>query len=84
MADLKALCSRRERGIRCIRQSIGESPLLTPREREVSSLARNRLSAKEIAAHLCISVHTVNTILKSVYRKLNISGKFELSKIRNF
>ena len=84
LADLKALCSRRERGIRCIQQSIGESPLLTPREREVSSLARNRLSAKEIAAHLCISVHTVNTILKSVYRKLNISGKFELSKIRNF
>ena len=54
---------------------------LTPREREVGALARERLSAKEISARLCISVHTVNTILKHVYRKLHIGGKAELRNI---
>lgn len=81
---LHDLCLRRECGVHNIRkQQFGISPL-TVREREVFVLARERLTAKEIAARLSISVHTVNTILKNIYRKLNISGKTELSSIRGF
>ncbi|WP_419525399.1 helix-turn-helix transcriptional regulator [Bilophila wadsworthia] len=60
----------------------GDGSLLTPHEQEVSALASDRLNAKEIAARLCISVHTVNTILKSVYRKFGVSGKAKLRNIR--
>ena len=78
--DLLAVCARRERGAAAIlrKASGGENVLLSPREREVGSLAQQRLSAKEISTKLCISVHTVNTILKNIYRKLHISGKAEL------
>ncbi len=81
-AGLRAVCARRERGVRALPGNDMGGPLsLTPREREVGALTRERLSAKEISARLCISVHTVNTILKHVYRKLHIGGKAELRNI---
>ncbi len=79
---LYELCLRREHGVQRIRKQHDGVSHLTVREREVFVLARDRLTAKEIAARLSISVHTVNTILKNIYRKLNISGKTELSSIR--
>ena len=79
---LRELCLRRERGVQRIRKQQDGASVLTVREREVLVLARERLTAKEIAAKLSISVHTVNTILKNIYRKLDISRKTELSSVR--
>ena len=56
-----------------------EKSPLTPREREIALLARDRLSAKEIANKLYISETTVRTILRSVYSKLDIHSKSELT-----
>ncbi len=83
-SGLRELCLRRERGVQRIRRQHDGASLLTVREREVFILARERQTAKEIAARLGISVHTVNTILKNIYRKLDISGKTELGSISVF
>jgi len=58
-----------------------EKSPLTPREREVALLARERLSHKEIAEKLHISNATVRTILYNVYNKLGIHSKTELGNI---
>ncbi len=73
------LSRRQERGMKIIRKAIisDKSPL-TPREREIARLARDRLSAKEIADKLYISEATVRTILRNVYSKLDIHSKTEL------
>lgn len=80
LAELRKLCQRQSKGVRIIRKAIQQdkSPL-TPREREVANLARDRLTAKEIADKLYISEATVRTILKNVYRKLDIHSKKELN-----
>lgn len=54
---------------------------LTPREKEIALLARQRLTNEEIAHQLYISPATVKNILYKVYDKLNIHGKKELSDI---
>lgn len=74
------LGNRYERGIKTIKKAItsDRSPL-TPREREVAQLARDRLSAKEIANRLFISETTVRTILRNVYSKLDIHSRTELT-----
>jgi len=64
--------------LNAFRQS--KSPL-TPREREVALLAKNRLSHQEIADKLCISKATVRTILHNAYIKLGIHSKSELYKL---
>lgn len=78
-AALKDLCRRQERGVDIIKKAIlqDKSPL-TPREREIAQLAKNRLSAKEIANKLYISEMTVRTTLRNVYSKLDIHSKGEL------
>ena len=56
------------------------SPLieqLTPREREVLTLAADGLSNREIAAELEISEHTVKFHLASVFGKLGASSRTE-------
>jgi len=66
--------------VRIIKKAIlQEKSPLTPREREIALLARDRLSAKEIADRLYISETTVRTILRSVYSKLGIHSKSELT-----
>ncbi|MDD7478156.1 MAG: helix-turn-helix transcriptional regulator, partial [Desulfovibrio sp.] len=84
LAELRAVCSRREQGAARLKAKQAGASLLTPREREVFILARDRLSAKEISARLCISIHTVNTILKNIYRKLKVGSKADLKSIRAF
>jgi DNA-binding CsgD family transcriptional regulator len=54
---------------------------LTPREGEITSLAARRLSNREIAERLVVSVRTVDNHLHSAYAKLGISGRGELSVI---
>lgn len=48
---------------------------LTDREYEVLSLLPTRLSSAEIADRLGISLNTIKTHLKHVYRKLGVSGR---------
>jgi DNA-binding CsgD family transcriptional regulator len=60
-----------------LRFSDGAEPL-TPREREIASLAAQGLSSNEIAARLYLSPRTVNNHLQSTYAKLGIRGRHEL------
>lgn len=60
-----------------LRFSEGTEPL-TPREREIASLAAQGLSSNEIAARLFLSPRTVNNHLQSTYAKLGIRGRHEL------
>jgi len=52
---------------------------LTPRERDIATLAARGQSSKDIADRLFLSVRTVNNHLQSVYSKLGISGRRQLS-----
>lgn len=74
------LCKRQAKGVSIIRKAIlqDKSPL-TPREREVAQLAKDRISSKEIAEKLHISEATVKTILRNVYSKLDIHSRRELA-----
>lgn len=73
------LCKRQRRGVGIIKRAIiGDKSPLTPREREIALLAKDRFSSKEIAAKLYISEMTVRTTLKSIYRKLGIHSRSEL------
>lgn len=51
---------------------------LTPREREIASLAAQGLSSNEIASRLFLSPRTVNNHLQARYTKLGIRGRHEL------
>ena len=56
-------------------QSWAGSPLLTERERAVLQYLPTLCSAAEIAADLFVSVNTVKTHQRSIYRKLGVSGR---------
>ena len=79
LADLMALGRRQSKGAAAIRRAIlhTESPL-TPREREIALLVRDRLSAQEIADRLFISKATARTITRNIYSKLDIHSRAEL------
>ena len=51
---------------------------LTPREKEVVAAIMDGLSYKEIADRLCISVGTVYSHIKKIYKKLEVHSKVEL------
>ena len=57
------------------------TPVLTPREREIATLAATRLSSREIAERLTLSVRSVDNRLQSVYHKLGIGRRGELAAI---
>jgi two-component system NarL family response regulator len=52
--------------------------VLTPREREVFSLASRGLKNAEIAEELYLSEKTIKTHLRNIYNKLNLASKAEL------
>jgi len=80
--ELIALCERQEEGRqKIVRAVLKESSPLTPREREIAILAKERLTAQEISAKLQISEATVRTVLRTVYSKLGIHSKLELAII---
>ncbi|TCL57476.1 LuxR family maltose regulon positive regulatory protein [Kineothrix alysoides] len=76
------LAGRQEAGMKAIEKKLllSKSPL-TPRERDIALLAKERLSAGEIAEALFITESTVRSALKKIYCKLNIHSKAELSGI---
>ena len=80
LSAIKLLCKRQQNGVCIIKKAIlqKKSPL-TPREREIALFAKERLSSQEIADRLFISKTTVKTILRNVYRKLDIHSRAELS-----
>jgi DNA-binding CsgD family transcriptional regulator len=52
---------------------------LTPSEQRVARLAADGLSNKEIAAHLFVTVHTVEVHLSHVYTKLGVRSRGQLA-----
>lgn len=63
------------------RDSYGSAPgfgLLTPRESEVLAELQRRRSNSQIAADLHISVETVRTHARHIYRKLGVASRREL------
>jgi ATP/maltotriose-dependent transcriptional regulator MalT len=54
---------------------------LTPREHEIALQAAAGNLSKDIAATLCVSVRTINNHLNSVYKKLGVTSRQELSKV---
>jgi DNA-binding CsgD family transcriptional regulator len=48
---------------------------LTAREMEVLRLVAQGLTDVQVAQHLVISPHTVNTHLKSIYGKLHVTSR---------
>jgi len=56
-----------------------EAAGLTPRESEIALLAAGGESSRAIAGRLVISVRTVDNHLASVYRKLGVSSRGDLS-----
>jgi DNA-binding NarL/FixJ family response regulator len=59
--------------------SVARSPL-TEREREILQLLAEGRSSKEIAAHLGVSVKTVETHRRNMMQKLNMRSVAELTK----
>ncbi len=58
----------------------GPLRLLSPREREVATLAVDGLATKAIATRLSLSVRTVENHLQRVYEKLGVSSRAELAE----
>jgi len=56
-----------------------EQSSLTEREKEILQLLIKGNSYKEIAAALFISVETLNSHIKNIYRKLNVHSRSELA-----
>ena len=58
---------------------------LTTRERTVIRYLPTRLSNREIASDLCVSMNTLKTHLQSTYRKLGVeSGAAAVERARHF
>lgn len=82
LKNIIKLSKRQKKGVDEINRALLVSKsALTPREREIAMLAKERLSAKEIAETLFLAESTVRSVLKSIYSKLNIHSKKELSNI---
>lgn len=54
-----------------------QSAALTSRELEVLRLVADRLSNKEIAKRLSVSIHTVKNHVHNIVEKLSVEGRFE-------
>jgi DNA-binding CsgD family transcriptional regulator len=53
---------------------------LTPLEHRVAELVAEGRSNKDVAAELVVSVHTVESTLKSIYRKLDVHSRTEMAR----
>lgn len=56
-----------------------DAPLLTRRETEIVYYVSTGRTNKEISDILCISPHTVKTHLYTIYKKINVSNRFQAS-----
>ncbi|MEV7676919.1 LuxR C-terminal-related transcriptional regulator [Streptomyces sp. NPDC088752] len=53
---------------------------LTPRERQIASLAVKGLSSKEIADRLMFSVRTIHNSLQAIYKKVGVTNRKQLAE----
>jgi DNA-binding NarL/FixJ family response regulator len=63
------------------RKTPQEVPLLSGREQDVVDLILKGRSYKMVADDLNISINTVRTYIKSIYKKLNVNSNLELANI---
>jgi LuxR family maltose regulon positive regulatory protein len=54
---------------------------LTDRERDVLRFLPSRLTLREIAAELYVSVNTLKFHLKVIYRKLGVASRAEAAEV---
>jgi DNA-binding CsgD family transcriptional regulator len=54
---------------------------LTPREREIATLAAGGMTSLEIARRLVISARTVETHLQRAYAKLGVASRADLASV---
>ena len=54
-------------------------PALAPREREVALALAEGLTRAHVAERMRLSVHTVSTVARRVYRKLGVSSQAALA-----
>lgn len=60
--------------------AIGGGAILTSREREILQLIAEGLTAKEIAAHVFLSIKTIETHRRNIMQKLNLKSTADLTK----
>ena len=65
---------------KALASSLTAHTVLSPREREILQLIAEGLSAKEIAAHINLSIKTVETHRRNIMGKLNMQSIAELTK----
>ena len=84
MKALEALARGEVWAERCLVAEVLEkpTPVLTPREKEVATLAALGLTNEEIAKELGISVKTVKAHLSLVFQKLGVKRRSELAQMR--
>lgn len=76
---IEALGKRYRMGIKKIQQQLHpHNTPLTPREKEVAVLLKQRYSVKEISEKLQIASSTVSNTMQKIYSKLGIHSKREL------
>lgn len=70
-ADVSATQAKRVLAMaKSLRDSANERPPLSPREKQVLGCLSRGLSYKQVAAELEISIDTVRTYVRALYRKL--------------
>jgi len=79
MDRLRRAATTGREGLQRDRQVLGES--LTERERDVLRFLPSRLTLREIAAELFVSVNTLKFHLKVIYRKLGVQSRAEAAEI---
>jgi DNA-binding CsgD family transcriptional regulator len=73
--------TRRCEGARTPGLVTSDAPVpLTIREREIATLAAERLSTREIAERLSLSARTVDNHLQRIYVKLGVSGRAQVAE----
>lgn len=60
------------------RVAADEVDALTPREKEVACLLADGLTSADIAAHLCLSKHTIHEHIRHIYDRLNCHHRGKL------
>ncbi len=68
----------KQEGLSCEEEQVGNLWNLSPRERDVASLLCKGKSYKEVAEILHISLSTVQSHIKNVYRKIDVNTKESL------
>lgn len=64
-----------------ISKNASESTTLNSREKEVVQHILDGKSYKMVAAEMQLSINTIRTYIKSIYRKLNINSSMELANL---